>query len=88
MSPLKMVNLFQDMIPNFSPKNVDLEVPRPAIFMINRTVEAQKSLIFEAPNKYCMSGKQCEPLHFCWGVESPTIFSKKRDGDALHDHNF
>ena len=45
MSPLKMVNLFQDMIPNFSPKNVDLEVPRPAIFIINRTVEAQKSLI-------------------------------------------
>ena len=37
MSPLKMINLFQDMMPNFSPKNVGLEVSRPAIFMINRT---------------------------------------------------
>ena len=37
MSPLKMINLFQDMMPNFSPKNVSLEVLRPAIFMINRT---------------------------------------------------
>ena len=36
MSPLKMINLFQDMIPNFSPKNVGLEVSRPAFFMINR----------------------------------------------------
>ena len=37
MSPLKMINLFQDMMPNVSPKNMDLEVSRPAIFMINRT---------------------------------------------------
>ena len=28
--------------------------------------------------KYCMSGKQCEPLHFCWRVESPTKFSTKK----------
>ena len=32
-----MINLFQDMMPNFSPKNVGLEVSRPTIFMINRT---------------------------------------------------
>ena len=37
MSPLKLINLFQDMMPSFSPKNVDLEVSRPAIFMINKT---------------------------------------------------
>ena len=37
MSPLKMINLFQDMMPNLSPKNVGPEVSRPAIFMINRT---------------------------------------------------
>ena len=37
MSPLKMINLFQDMMPNFSPKNVGLEGSRPVIFMINRT---------------------------------------------------
>ena len=37
MSPLKMVNLFQDMMPNISPKNVGLQVSRPAIFLINRT---------------------------------------------------
>ena len=37
MSPLKMINLFQDMMPNLSPKNVGLEVSRPAIFMVNRT---------------------------------------------------
>ena len=36
MSPFKMINLFQDMMPNFSPKNVRLEVLRRAIFMINR----------------------------------------------------
>ena len=35
MSPLKMINLFQDMMPNFSPKTVGLEISRPAIFMIN-----------------------------------------------------
>ena len=37
MSPLKMINLFPDMMPNLSPKNVGLEVLRSAIFMINRT---------------------------------------------------
>ena len=37
MSPLKMINLFQDMMPNFPPKKVGLEVSRPAIFMVNRT---------------------------------------------------
>ena len=37
MSPLKIINLFQDMMPKFSPKNVGLEVSRRAIFMINRT---------------------------------------------------
>ena len=37
MSPLKMINLFHDMMPNIFPKNVGLEVLRPAIFMINRT---------------------------------------------------
>ena len=36
MSPLKIINLFQDMMPNFSPKNVGLEVSRPVIFRINR----------------------------------------------------
>ena len=42
-----------DMMPNFSPKNVGLEVSRPAIFMINWTqLKPKKSLIFEAPNKY------------------------------------
>ena len=53
MSALNMINLFQDMMPNFSPKNVGLEVSRPAIFMINWTqLKPKKSLIFEAPNKY------------------------------------
>ena len=37
MSPLKMINLSQDMMPNFFPKSVRLEVLRPAIFMIHRT---------------------------------------------------
>ena len=37
MSPLKIINLFYDMMPNFSPENMSLEVLRPAIFMINRT---------------------------------------------------
>ena len=38
MSPLKMIDLFQDMMPNFPPPpNVGLEVLRLAIFMINRT---------------------------------------------------
>ena len=36
MSPLKMINLFQDMIPNFCPKAVGLQVSRPAILMIIR----------------------------------------------------
>ena len=37
MSPLKMINLLQDMMPKFSPKNLGLEPLRPVIFMINRT---------------------------------------------------
>ena len=37
ISPVKMINLFQDMRPKFSPQNVGLEVLRPATFMINRT---------------------------------------------------
>ena len=37
MSQLKMINLFQYMMPNNSPKNVDLQVSRPATFMIKRT---------------------------------------------------
>ena len=37
MSPLKMINLFHDIMPNPSPKNVGFEVSRPTIFMINRT---------------------------------------------------
>ena len=37
MPPLKMIYLFQDMVLNVSPQNVDLEVSRPAIFIINRT---------------------------------------------------
>ena len=45
MSPLKMINLFQDMMPNVSPKNVDLEVSRPAIFMINRTQLKSKNQV-------------------------------------------
>ena len=36
-SPLQMINLLQDKIPNFSPKDLGLEVSRSAIFMINRT---------------------------------------------------
>ena len=51
MSPLKMINPFQDMMPNFSPENVGLEVSRPAIFMINRT---------QLKPQYCMSGKHGE----------------------------
>ena len=46
MSPLKMINLFQDMMPNLSPKNVGLEVSRPAIFMINRTQLKPKNHYF------------------------------------------
>ena len=34
-TPLKVINLFQDMIPNFSAKTVGLEASRPAFFMIN-----------------------------------------------------
>ena len=37
MSPLKMINLFQDMMPNFPTKNVGLDISRPAIFMIKRS---------------------------------------------------
>ena len=84
MSPLKIMNLFQDMMPNFFPKNVGLEVSRPANFMINRTqLKPKKSLTFEAPNKYYMLGKRCEPLHFCWGTGPPTKFSKKRGGKGF-----
>ena len=45
MSPLKMINLFQDMMPNFSPQNVGLEVLRLAIFMINRTQMKPKNQV-------------------------------------------
>ena len=37
VSPLKITNLFRDMMLNLSPKNVGLQVSRHAIFMINRT---------------------------------------------------
>ena len=42
--------------------------------------------------KYCMSGKQCQPLHFCSRVESPTKFStqKKKENEgreAWNEHN-
>ena len=37
LSSLKMINLFQNMMPNYFPKNLDLEVSRPVIFMIDRT---------------------------------------------------
>ena len=72
MSPLKIINLFQDMMPNFSPKNVGLEVLRPAIFMINRTQLKPKNQVLYVRKT------QCEPLHFCWRVESPT--KKKKNG--------
>ena len=62
MSPLKMINLFQDMMPNFSPKNVGLEVSRPVIFMVNRT-----QLISEALSKHCMSGKHSVNLSISAG---------------------
>ena len=66
MSPLKMINLLQDIIPNFSPKNLGLEPLRPVIFMINR--------------------RHLKPAGERRG-ESPATFSKK-EGEALHDHNF
>ena len=66
MSPLKMINLFRDMMPNFSPKNVGLEVSRPAIFMINRTQLKPKNQVLYARKTLC------EPPHFCQRVESPT----------------
>ena len=34
---MKIINLFQDIMSNFSPKNVGLEVSRRATFLINRT---------------------------------------------------
>ena len=71
MSPLKIINLFQDMMPNFSPKNVGLEVSRPAIFMINRTQLKPKNQVLYVRKTWC------EPLHFCWRVVSPTKFNKK-----------
>ena len=37
MSPMKMINLFPDIMPNFSPQNVGLKVSIPEIFTINRT---------------------------------------------------
>ena len=47
MSALKMINLFQGMMPNFSPKNVGLEVSRPAIF-INMTQLKPKNQVLYA----------------------------------------
>ena len=58
MSALKMINLFQGMMPNFSPKNVGLEVSRPAIFIINMTQLKPKNQVLYARKTYC------EPLHF------------------------
>ena len=46
MSPLKMINLFQDMMPNFPPKNVGLEISRLAIFMIDRRQLKPKNHLF------------------------------------------
>ena len=63
MSPLKMINLFQDMMPNFSPQNVGLEVLRLAIFMINRTQMKPKNQVLYVKKT------QSKPLHFCWRVE-------------------
>ena len=45
IDPLKMINLFEDMMSNFPPKNMDLEVSRPAIFMINRTQLKSKNQV-------------------------------------------
>ena len=44
MSPLKMINLFQDMMPNFSSQNVGFDVSRSAILMISRTQLKPKNL--------------------------------------------
>ena len=49
MSPLKMTNLFQDMMPNFFPKNVGFDVSRSAILMISRTQLKPKNLQFLRP---------------------------------------
>ena len=58
MSPLEMINLFQDMMPNFSSKKCGSWGFKTCNFYDwQETVKTQKSLIFEAPNKYCMSGK-------------------------------
>ena len=62
----------QDMMPNFSPKNVGLEVSRPAIFMINRTQLKPKNQVLYVRKTWC------ESLHFLWRVESHTKFSKKK----------
>ena len=43
-----MINLFQDMMPDFSPQNVGLEVSRPAIFMINMTQLKPKNQVLYA----------------------------------------
>ena len=48
MSALKMINLFQGMMPNFSPQNVGLEVSRPAIFIINMTQLKPKNQVLYA----------------------------------------
>ena len=71
MSPWKIINIFQDMMPNFSPKNVGLEVSKPAIFMINRTELKPKNQVQYVRKTWC------EPLCFCWRIESPIKFSKK-----------
>ena len=53
ISPLKMINLFQDMMPNFSPENVSLEVLRPVIFMINRTqLKPKNQVLYVRKTKY------------------------------------
>ena len=38
-TPLKVINLFQDMMPKFSPKTVGLEALTPAFFMINNRTQ-------------------------------------------------
>ena len=81
MSLLKMINLFQDMLPNFSHKNVGREVSRPAIFIINRTQLKPKNQVLYVRKTYC------EPLHFCCSVESPTKFSKKKKKNNNNNNN-
>ena len=73
ISPLKMINLFQDIMPNFSPKNVGLEILRPVIFMINRTQLKPKI-------KYCMSGKHSVNLSISAGGLNLLPKKKKKNG--------